>query len=353
MEHMDKKLDRRNFLKAGLTATAAVSALGLPAANAAVAPVKAISVPEAGIPVRPFGKTGLRFPVLGHGGSALMEKEYAYYGLSDPPSREARVAMIRDAYDKGIRFFDTARIYHESEALFGEALKGVRQDVYLASKVLVGSREEVRPSVEQSLEALQMDYIDCMQIHGPSIERLKYEGAMELYEELVKLKGEGLIHYIGMTGHNAFDEMYKMIDTGHFDQVLIEYGYFRKGYNTRHSERQVEWRENCLARAHELDMAIVAMKVLGAWVFNHNAKNLVDGYPAEQVARLPQAAIRWVMNDPRVSLLNIGMSYPGDVDRNLAVLRDSLKLTMEDRQLLADFSAKAYEHPSVQEMPVV
>jgi predicted aldo/keto reductase-like oxidoreductase len=169
----------------------------------------------------------------------------------------------------------------------------------------------------------------------------------------VPLREQGLIRHIGLTGHNAFDQMYKMIATGNFDSVLIEYGYFRKGYNTRHSEIQLEWRENCIAKAHELGMGIVAMKVLGAWIFNHNAKNVVADYEPGAVKRLPAAAIRWVLHDPRVCVLNIGVSYPGDIDENIKIVTDDTTLTNEDRLLLADFSTKAYLDSRVQEMPVV
>ncbi|MCC6489071.1 MAG: aldo/keto reductase [Candidatus Hydrogenedentes bacterium] len=350
---MDCKLngvDRRGFLKSGLGAAAGV--LGAGAASAQAAPAKSITS-DLKIPVRRFGKTGHSFPILGHGGSAMMAKEYGYYGLENPPAFEVRVQMVRDAYEKGIRYFDNARIYQESESVMGEALHDVADQVYIASKVLVGEPGEVRPSVEKSLETLKISRIDCIQIHGPSIERLRFEGAMQLHAELVKLRDEGLIRFIGLTGHNAFEEMYKMIATGGFDQVLIEYGYFRKGYNTRHSDTSMEWREACVAKAHELDMGIVAMKVLGAWVFNHNAQNVVPDYDPEAVKRLPTTAIRWVMQDPRISLLNIGVSYPGDVDKNIAILQGDLTFTNEDRLLLADFSAKAYMTERVQGFPVV
>ncbi len=341
---------RRNFLKAGIGAAAASAIVG---DLASAAPTKSTVNYTGPIPVRKFGKTGYSFPVLGHGGSAMMEREYKYYGLDNPPSREDRIKMVRDAYDKGVRYFDTARIYQESEQLMGEGLKGIRDKVYIASKVMVDDASKVRPSVEKSLEEMQTDRIDLMQIHGPMIEQHEIPALMKQHEELVKLRDEGLIQHIGITGHNAFHKMYELIDTKGFDSVLIEYGYFRKGYNTRHSEVQLEWRENCVAKAHELEMGIIAMKVLGAWIFNHNAKNVVPDYDPEAVKQLPAAAIRWVLNDPRISVLNIGISYPGDIDANLKIVTGDTGLTLEDRQLLADFSARAYQTERVQGMEVV
>jgi predicted aldo/keto reductase-like oxidoreductase len=351
MAHELNDIDRRGFLKAGLGAAAA-STLVAETTLGQGATGKTITS-DLKIPVRTFGKTGYSFPVLGHGGSAMMEREYAYYGFDDPPPFDVRVKMVRDAFDKGIRYFDNARIYQESESVMGEALHDVADQIYLASKVLVSDPAEVRPSVEKSLETLKIDRIDCIQIHGPSIERLKYEGAMRLHEELVKLRDEGLIQFVGLTGHNAFDEMYKMIASGGFDQVLIEYGYFRKGYNTRHSDTSMEWREACVAEAHKREMGIVAMKVLGAWIFNHNAPKVVPDYDPEAYAKLPVACIRWVMQDPRICVLNMGVSYPGDIDRNIEILQGDLAYSNDDRMLLADYAARAYLTDRVQEMPVV
>ncbi|NUM53252.1 MAG: aldo/keto reductase [Candidatus Hydrogenedentes bacterium] len=351
MEHAQDTFDRRGFITTTLGA-ATVSALAAKSAGAVPVTKKSISY-SGPIPVRKFGKTGYSFPIIGHGGSAMMAKEYGYYGLDNPPSPEDRIKMVRDAYDLGVRYFDTARIYQESEELMGKALKDIRDKVFIASKVMVPSPDKVRASVEESLKQLQTGHIDLMQIHGPMIERFGYEGCMPQYDELAKLRDEGLIHFIGITGHNKFEEMYKMIATGNFDSVLIEYGYFKKGYNTRHSETMLEWRESCVAKAHELDMAIVAMKILGAWIFNHNAKNVLPDYDKEAVKRLPAAAIRWVINDPRISMLNIGVSYPGDVAENIRIATGDLALTNEDRVLLADFSAKAYMTERVQGFPVV
>ena len=351
MDRTQDTFDRRGFIKTTLGAATA-TALAAESARAIPAGTKEIAY-SGKIPVRKFGKTGYSFPVIGHGGSAMMAKEYAYYGLDNPPPVEDRVKMVRDAYDLGVRYFDTARIYQESEEIMGNGLKDIRDKVFIASKVLVGKPEQVRPSVEESLKKLQTDHIDLMQIHGPTIERLGYDGCMPQYEELVKLGDEGLIHFIGLTGHNKFDEMYKMIASGKFDSVLIEFGYFKKGYNTRHSETMLEWRENCVAKAHEQDMAIIAMKVLGAWIFNHNAKNVLPDYDREAVKRLPAAAIRWVLNDPRISMLNIGVSYPGDAAENIRIATGDLTVTNADRALLADFSTKAYLTERVQKFPVV
>lgn len=350
MQPLDPAMNRRNFLKTG-AAAGSLLALGGSAARAALPVDKRITL-AGKIPETVFGRTGHRLPVFGHGGSAMIQQDIAKYGL-ELISIEERIKMVRHGYDQGIRYFDTARIYGESEGIMGEALKDVRDDVFLASKAMVATVDKIRPSVEQSLVELKTDYVDSMQIHGPIIERIGYDGCMPLFEELAKLRDEGLIRFIGITGHSRFEEMYKLIASGNFDTVLIEFGYFKKGYNTRHSDVSVEWRDACVSKAHELNMGVVAMKVMSAMIFSHNSAKIAPDFDPERRAKLPAAAIRYVLSDPRVNILNLGISFPKDIDANLEILTGDLTFTNDDRLLLAEFSAIAYQHPEVQELRVV
>jgi len=343
-------VDRRAFLKSGavaLTMAAGASAAPVPAPGS-----KAISA-SGPIPQKILGRTGHSLPILGHGGSALIDGEARHYGITTLPSIDERVAMVRHGYDRGVRYFDTARIYGESESIFGRALKDVREDIFLASKSMVFSPDKVRASVEESLRQLGTTYLDSLQLHGPVIERLGYDGCMPIVEEMLKLKEEGHFRFLGLTGHNRYEEMHKLIASKHFDTLLIQRGYFHKGYNTRHSLTSVEWRDQCLAKAHELNVGIVAMKVLSANIFGHNAKNIWPEYDEAKRAKLPGAAIRFVLSDPRVSILLLGVSMPTDVDTNIDILTGETAYTLEDRELLAEFSAKAYTHPDVTAYEIV
>jgi aryl-alcohol dehydrogenase-like predicted oxidoreductase len=344
-----RPLDRRNFL-------AATVAAGIGGARSLVAAEGGpVATPSRGLPVREFGKTGVRLPILGFGGSAMVEKWKASYGPQLP--RDQRVAMVRHAFDSGIRYFDTSPNYGESEAILGEALHDVRDQVYLATKVGVPpsdnailDRSQVRASLEASLERLRTDRVECVQIHGPVFEYLGVERAREIYEELVKLREEKLFRYLGVTAHNAFEAMYTLIDSGLADQALIGYGYFPKGMDTILSHANLAWRERCLSRARELGMGVVAMKVLGSFVFGCRAAEIVPSFTPEKLARLRRAALRWVLQDERVTLLVIGVTRPSDIDRNVETLRGDLAFRDEDRTLLAEFSAEAYRSPIIRRM---
>ncbi len=344
------ELNRRKFLKTGIAVAAGAAWLGTETTQAAAPKDKKI-VSDKGIPMRKFGKTGHTLPVLGHGGSAMVQQFIRAYGLELTPLEE-RIAMVRHGYDSGIRYFDTARVYGESESIVGKALKDVRDEVYISSKCAVYTPDRVRQSVETSLTQLGTSYVDCMQIHSPSIERVGFDGGMKIHDELMKLRDEGMIRFIGVTTHIVFETVHKMISTGGFDQVLLAYGYFRRGMTTILSNRNVEWREMCLAKAHELNMGVVAMKVMGANVFSHNAKNLVPDYEAAAMEKLPSAALRWVLADPRVCVLNVGMSFASDIDKNIAALKGDLTLTNDDRRLLADFAGKVYDTDEFKKMEV-
>jgi predicted aldo/keto reductase-like oxidoreductase len=343
------EVGRRGFLKSGLLAagTAALAPV-LPKASAD----EKESPSTGAIPTRKFGKTGHTLPVLAMGGSAMVQMWTKAYGVDLLPMDE-RVAMVRHAYDQGIRYFDTARVYAESESIVGKGLKGVRDKVYVATKIAVTDPGAVRKSLETSLRNLDMDYVDAAQIHSPAIEAVGFEKAMKLHAEIVKLRDEKMCRFIGLTTHVAFETVHQMIGTGGFDQVLLAYGYFRKGMDTLLSNRNLELREMCLAKAHELNMGILAMKVMGANILGHNAKNLVADYDAAALAKLPGAAIRWVLQDERVCILNIGVSMPQDIDQNIAALKGNLKFTNDDRRLLANFAGRAYESATVKAMRMV
>jgi aryl-alcohol dehydrogenase-like predicted oxidoreductase len=327
---------RRQFLTSGLAAVAAAAA------------------PQNTLPVQAFGKTGRRLPLLACGGSAMVEKWAAGYGVTAPPFAQ-RVAMVRHAYDAGIRYFDTSRNYFESESIIGEALADVRENIYLASKVGVAAQsagiiepKQVRASVEESLRTLKTGYLDCLQIHGPAFEYLGYDRAIGIYEEVAKLRQEKLCRFIGVTGHTAFETMFRLIDTKLFDQVLLAYGYFPKGMDTILSHANLQWRELCLARARELGMGILAMKVLGSFIFGHNAKNLVPDFGEDRLRALRQAALRWALRGEQPPMLLVGISLPGDVDENIRTLAANRVFTAADQRLLAEFSAKALSHKAIQ-----
>jgi aryl-alcohol dehydrogenase-like predicted oxidoreductase len=111
-------------------------------------------------------------------GFGCMNIAWAY---GNPPSKEDALTLIRSAYEQGVRFFDTAEIYgpHISERITGEALKSVRKEVVIASKIgfnidfetaqmkggLNSKPQHIKQAVNFMLKRLQTDYIDLLYQH--------------------------------------------------------------------------------------------------------------------------------------------------------------------------------------------
>ena len=338
-------LGRREFVKkaAQAFATAAVCDSMAPAAGHA-----APAAPQAGtIPVRTLGKTGLELPILGYGGAALPK------AWRNPLSYEDRVALVRYAFDRGLRYFDTAGNYMESQAILGEALKDRRREVCLVTKVETTKPEEVRKAVEKSLKELHTDYLDILLIHGtPGLEQMSVEQAMKIHAELVKLRNEKITRFVGFSAHGYFDKALDLINTGGFELCMLSYGYMPRGSSSVWSARMTQLRDDCLAKAHELGMGIVAMKVIGGGWLGRWSGYLVPGFDKQRLKELPAAAIRHVLQDQRVQLLAIGMHLPDQIDANLKTLSGDTTCTPEDRALLTEFSAKLLETDTVKKMRI-
>ena len=336
-------------MKQGARTTAAVAAAAVLSANTvhgAVPDDKKITPTDA-IPTRVLGKTDVKLPILGYGGAALIK------GPGNPLSTEDRVKLVRYAYDRGIRYFDTAGNYQESQSLLGEGLKGIRDKVYLVTKVETTEPDKVRGAVEKSLKELQTDYLDAILIHGtPGIEQMTVQQSMKIHGELVKLRDEGIAKFLGLSAHSYFDKALALISTGGFDQCMLSYGYLPRGYNQVFSPRMLELRNACLAKAHELGMGIAAMKVVGAGVLGAWSQYVVPGFDENRCQQLPAAAIRWVLDDERIQQLVIGMRLKQEVDANIQTLAGDATYTNDDRALLAEFSAKAFDSDAIKRMKV-
>ncbi len=251
------RLARREFLKVAALGAAGVAVSASLASTAA--PEEKKSDQADAIATRTLGKTGLKLPLLGYGGAAIV----TMWGST--LSREDRVALVRYAFDRGIRYFDTAPGYPESQAIFGDALKDRRDQVCLVTKIDTTKPEDVRKSVEKSLKELQTDHLDILLIHGePGLKNMTVEQAMKIHAEQVKLRDEGITRFLGFSAHGFFDKALALIDSGGFDQCMLSYGYLPRGYDQVYSAKMAALRDTCVAKAHKQGMGVVAMKVIGA-----------------------------------------------------------------------------------------
>jgi aryl-alcohol dehydrogenase-like predicted oxidoreductase len=152
---------------------------------------------------RSLGRTGVQVSPLCLG--AMM---FGPWGNDD---RTDSIRIIHRAIDAGINFVDTADVYSNgvSEEIVGEALRGRRDDVFLATKFFMpmsddpnqrgGSRRWIMREVENSLRRLNTDYIDLYQVHRPSQDT----GVEETLGALTDLVRQGKVRYIGSSSYSG------------------------------------------------------------------------------------------------------------------------------------------------------
>ena len=136
------------------------------------------------------------------------------------------VQGYRTALDCGVNYVDTARAYRdgEDEKVIGQAIRGRRDDLILATKTSQRDAEGARRDLETSLRLLETEYIDIYQLHHLNTETDREQalgpgGAMEAVQ---KARKEGLVRFIGLTGHD-WVQVQKAVATGLFDTVLCWY----------------------------------------------------------------------------------------------------------------------------------
>lgn len=116
-------------------------------------------------------------------------------------SFEEAKAILRKAYEAGINFFDTARMYTDSEEKIGYALSDVRSNIIIATKSQAMDKKTLFSHLETSLKNLKTDYVDILQLHNPK-DIPNPEDPESLYAGLLEAKKKGMIRFIGFTNHN-------------------------------------------------------------------------------------------------------------------------------------------------------
>lgn len=207
--------------------------------------------PEAKMPQRILGRTGVSLPILGLGGSASP--------LSRPPKEEEdkSIAIIERAFELGIRYFDTAANYGPSEQRLGKVLPAHRKDVFLASKTNIRDRDGAWRELEQSLKRLKTDYLDLWQLHSVSFDwnldailNTKH-GAIRAVQEA---KEQKIVRFVGITGHHDPAIIAEGIRRYPFDTALIP-------INAADKHNPKPFITKVLPVAQQKNTGIIAMKV--------------------------------------------------------------------------------------------
>ena len=173
---------------------------------------------------------------------------------------EAR-AVIREAIDRGITYFDSARVYSDSEVYLGSVWKedpALRKRIFQTSKSASRHKEGALADLKTSLKRLNTDYLDLWQIHDIRTEEDLKEiertgGALEAF---VEAKKKGIVRYIGVTGHHDPYILSRAVKQWPVDAVLLPVNPVEGLLGGFLTETYPE--------ARRKGMAIIGMKVLGA-----------------------------------------------------------------------------------------
>lgn len=219
--------------------------------------------------------------------------------------KEEAAALLRKAYDGGIRYFDTARAYSDSEEKIGYALKDVRDHIYIATKTMASAPEKFWEDLETSLRLLQADYIDVYQLHNPSV-CPKPGDETGLYDAMLEAKKQGKIRFIGITNHRI-DVAEEAAESGLYDTLQFPFNYLS-------TERELALAAKCL----EKDMGFIAMKGLSGGLLTNSAA--VYAYMAQYENVLP---IWGIQKEKELDEFLSYMDQPPVLDETLQRVIDS------------------------------
>lgn len=256
------------------------------------------------IPRVVLGRTGLMASRLGIGGAYCKTAE-----------------GYLKALDCGVNYIDTARMYNDGddERVIGEAIKGRRDGLILATKTVQRDLEGASKDIETSLRLLGTECIDIYQLHhlNTQPEREKALGLGGALEALQRAREKGLIRFIGVTGHD-WVQMQKAIATGHFDTVLCWYNCaMREPEDTIFSE----------ARIHNT----------GVVVMNASRNDKLFSGPD---APPPEQFYRYVLNRDDVHITVMGLRNVDIFCRVASALSERVTLTPQEKTSLEAYGAQ-------------
>ena len=157
--------------------------------------------------------------------------------------------IIRKAYDHGINFYDSARVYSDSEVKLGEALSDVRENIIIATKTMSTTVEGFWKDLDDSLKALKTNYIDIYQFHNPSFVPKPNDGT-GLYEAMLEAKEKGMIKYIGISNHRLHVAK-EAVESGLYDTLQFPFSYLAS-----------DLEEELVRLCEEKDVGFICMKAL-------------------------------------------------------------------------------------------
>ena len=239
---------------------------------------------------QPFGQTGNKSTATIFGGAALGRVT------------QEEADQVRDQLLKyGVNHIDTAASYGDSELRIGPWMKNHRNDFFLATKTGRRTYEEARDEIQKSLERLQVDHVDLLQLHNlthpDDWEVAMAEGGA--LKAAVEAKDNGLTRFIGVTGHGLLAAAMHMrsLERYEFDSVLLPWNYV-----LYKSERYRQEFERLLETCKDRGVAVQTIKSItkGSWADKARTRNTWYE-PLEEQSDIDKA-VSWIIGDGYIFL---------------------------------------------------
>ena len=294
------KLTRRQFV-ARMSVGAGTIILGSAGLSQ---PLSASPLPADPFMLVELGKTGIKSTFLGMGTG------FSGYNRSSNITR-AGVAesIIRDAYNKGIRFFDCADSYG-THPFTAAALKGISREKYvLSSKIWLsqgGIPEPERPDanvvIDRFRKELNTDYIDLVQIHCMTDGKWtdKHKKQMDILETL---KAKKIIRAHGVSVH-SLEAMEACVDNSWIDVIHVRVNPYGESMDNKDPSVVIP----VIEKLHKAGKGVIGMKLIGNGKFRNDSEKI-------------DASLKYVMDLKTVDMIIVGFELPDQIDNYIARIK--------------------------------
>jgi aryl-alcohol dehydrogenase-like predicted oxidoreductase len=267
------------------------------------------------MPTGTLGRTGARVSRMGLG--------CAYVGRDSMRQDEA-LRLLHRALDLGITYFDVAPNYGHAEEKMGPFVQEVRDRIFLVTKIESATREDAWQQLRNSMQLLQTDHFDLVHIHNFGHEPRFPDLALTLGPQgvlgaLREARQQGVVRFIGASGHLHPSRFHAALDTGEIDVLMNAVNFINR--HTYDFEHKV-W-----ARAYRDSLGLVAMKVLGGNDRNTRQCKIPTDYY--------QRAIRYALSLPGISCAVLGMQTIPELEQAVATVSRAQPLTDDEMYALA------------------
>lgn len=313
-------LTRKDFIK-----LSSATAVALTFAPNCFSPQPDKQLDPKDLPIRQLGNTDIFVPIIGIGcGSRFLSIE----------SDDETERILNYAIDHGIYYWDTAADYELngriSEVRLGRVLRYRRREVWLSTKVSARDGEGAEVQIERSLKRLQTDYLDELKIHSiqslDDVEEIVKKG--NVLSIIQKLKEEGVVKYIGFSGHSSAQAMIKLAKEYEFDTMLIAMNHYGSG--------DEPFERMAIPTAADKGMGILVMKVV-------RPRESFKDVTAEEL-------IRYALSLDQVDCAIVGTDSIEILMKNIALIKDFQPLDQKRMEELQVSLNPFFNHKDVEWM---